>query len=1044
MSKPNPQDNSQVSLREKAIYFFQKNKRKSYFKVIITVLLLLFIITYNIVFTPSVFEKILKSQFDKNTNGKINLHVTKSSLLRGFSIENIEILSGEDFDRKPLFKVDKINIFFSVFGFFAGDFGLHEAGIYNPRVYLYHKDNIWNSGTLMKAKGKMEEPPETVEKSGKSKGYISLPFKIRGFFKFILNDFQLTITDLNPGGSDTFEAGLKNFTLHTYIITHKFKKIPFNLAAFDIFKSIVVHLDPEKTIDIYYKNSNSRLKSPMDLHWLLTFDKKLKKEGFFSRLEIGHHDIPVEYKGKHLLPLNFGIDYDIKYNPSNDKLDFDFFRLSFSKDIWMNVAGSINSLSKTEKMHIDLNLNKSNINLDKLYPYYKALTADDDLTFRGDISLAPLKITGPLDKLVLDGKINLYKIIVNMKDKNFNIGYFDLFYKSEIDKNLTAGIIPKVRNLNLNWNGSLNNSKLGAQIIYSLKEKINIYTFVHNLNVEPFSGDQVSGIFDLDFRLNGPDEKNLNASIDLKSNGFTYYMGRGISGLNKLNMKVVADVLFPGEGFSNLKVNLSNFSFFLNNEKNKKGMSLLAAADLDRSLENMTVNLDLKNFTANLNNLKIMLPGSLREKIENYAEESEKDIRLNGKTSIYAKNDMSFAQTTNNTNIFIDDLDINDIVFNTKVIKESNVIQIPLMTLNGLNDSLAANVNGKLSNESRKTEYRINNQTQTKYEKVLVPDIQYYFKLGKKDKTRIFKSFSIAGILDFAGYAKDNIINGKLKIDKMYLDNGNFTRVNNINVDFPFEHDMRFKKTLNLTAANKERIIKSFDEDFKYNFTIDSVEIPNPAKIKEPMQIVYPGGSYAGLSSAMRYKDNVFEMPMMQIFLLNGLVTVQDTVFNVGTGNTEEMEYRTFMQIKDIDFKQLIPAEKASSIKDGKISADAMFTASSIKNMWANTSGYVSIYKIGRQFARQGVKIVMPESSPFVSFVVDEWTIIHKFDIELKEGLAYANILYSKGTLGNLIGLEGNKIVQERSPIAEIWRKTGEEVKIYQSDSLPASAYGTQ
>jgi len=283
------------------------------------------------------------------------------------------------------------------------------------------------------------------------------------------------------------------------------------------------------------------------------------------------------------------------------------------------------------------------------------------------------------------------------------------------------------------------------------------------------------------------------------------------------------------------------------------------------------------------------------------------------------------------------------------------------------------------------------------------------------------------------------LISGKLLVNNFYYDNGNFLRINNINLDFPFDHNLRFKKNLNLIAANKERLIKNSTGDLKFNFTIDSVEISNPTRLKEPLKIIYPGGGFSGLSAAMRYKDNVFEMPMMQIFMLNGLVSLQDTVFNVGSGDSTGMQYRMLIQIKDIDLKQLIPEEKAKSITDGKISADMLLSAASLKNFLSDTNGYVSIYKIGKQFAQQGVKIVMPDSSPLLNIIVDEWTIIHKFDFEIKEGLAYVKILYSKGFFGNIIGLDGNEIVQERRPIEELFQKAGEEVKIYQTGNLQSA-----
>jgi len=1000
---------------------------------------LLLVIAYNILLMPPVFEKIVKAGFEKQTNGKISLHVLKSSLLRGFAFENIEILSGPDFDARPLLKIDRFNLYYSVYGFFAGDFGLHELGLYNPRVYLFHKNGVWNVSTLMK---KSDKPPvEKEEKTGERGPGLSLPVKVRGFVKFVLQNFTMTVTDLDHGKSDSYEAGLKDFTLKTYVVTNKFSYLPYSLEATGILKSVVVNLDPQKTIDIYFKNNDTRVKSPLDLHWLLTFDNDLKKEGFYSRLVVGHQDIPVEYKGRHLLPLNFGMDYDIKYDPAADKMDVNFFRLQFLTDTWINLAGAILNPANPEKTNLNLKITKSDIDIGKIYPYFKAFKSDSDLSFKGHISLAPLSIVGPLDNLNLDGRLNLRKLEVDMGSRNANIDNLDLSYSVVIDRNIRKAVVPMVRLARVKWEGVFNDSPLGAEIEYTLNEKVNAHVYIKRFNPGPFSSDQVAGLFNVDFRVRGKNEKNLSTTIDVSSPGFTYYVGRGISGVNQLNLLVRTDIQFPGESFSTLQANSPEISFSLKNDKGKKAFALNATLGAFKSPEDIKGKFNIAEMSLNLKNLKPTLPGAYQEKIESYAENSEKDIRIKGAT-VFAKNG-DLVHVENTSQLFVDDLDINDIVFKTNVTKNTRSIKIAEMTLKGLNNALDAYVAGNLRQEYREDEV----ETPTgaiKKEKVLawVPNVEYSFKLGKKERTRIVKANTIAGFFDLGGSARENLVKGRLSVKDFYYDNGNFTRINDVNVDFPFEHDLRYKKKLNLTAANKERLIRNFAGNFNFNFTVDSVEIPNPSRIKEPLKIIYPGGGFSGLSAAMRYKDNVFEMPMMQIFMLNGLITVQDTVFNVGRGKMSEMQYRTLVQIKDIDLKQLIAAEKARSIKDGKISADMLFTAPSLKRFVGDMSGYVSIYKIGRQFAQQGVKIVMPDSSPLVNLVVDEWTIVHKFDLELKEGLAYVKILYTKGTFGNIIGLDGNEIAQERRPIDQLFQKAGEEVKVYQGPQVMTTGRG--
>lgn len=1021
-------------LREKANQILKQTRKRKTFRFVFLSVVVILIVVYNILLTPAVFEKIVKSQFNKRSNGKIKLHIVQSSLLRGFRIENLEILSGPDFDNRVFLKIDKLNILYSVYGFFAGDFGFHELGVYNPQVYLYFKDNSWNYSTLMKSSPRKPEKEKPKKESPKNKDGFSLPVKVRGFIKFILQNFKVHVTYLNDNANDSFEAGIKDFTLKTYVITKNFSYIPYNVDAAEIFKSIVVNLDPQKTIDVYFKNENARLKSPLDLHWLLTFDENMQKEGFYSRLLIGHQDIPVEYKGRHLLPLKFGLDYDLKYNPRKDEINLNYFRLSFMNDVWMNLTGLLQNPSKSGKMKVYLEGTKSEINIAKILPYYRALTGDDSLNFRGMISLIPLNISGETNNLSLAGKISLNHIYAEKGDMTIDVSYFDFLYKSILDPGLNDSFIKKVRKAEVSWSGVFNRAALGANLNFTYyrsdRQDINAHVYAKNFNPEPFTPNLLNGLFNLDFKVSGESQKDMSSVIEINSPSFVYYLGRGISGSNQLKAYVKSNLHFKGEGYSSLAAKLEDISVTLFNEKSKKAFDLSAALDAVKNPGKMSATLNLSRMAVNLKNLKPTLPESYSEKIDSYAQNSKKDIRISGVSS-FQKSDNNLT-LDNVTNFFIDDLGIDDLVFKTNISKDANRITIKNMTLNGLNKALASTVEGSLSRKYDNGESH------------WMPDIKYAFKLGSDERTRIFKSNTLSGTIDLNGFAKDYIVQGKFNIAKLYFDNGNFTRINNVNLDFPFYHDRQFKKTLNLTAANKERIIKNYSDNVKFNFTIDSVEIPNPSKFKEPLKIIYPGGGFAGFSAAMRYEDNVFEVPMLQVFILNGLITMQDTIFNVGRVKRSEMEYRTFLQVKDIDLKQLIPAEKAVSIKDGKISADMMLSAPSIENFLANTSGYLSIYKIGRQFARQGVRVVMPDSSPFLTFLVDEWTIVHKFDFIIREGLINAKILFSRGGMGNIIGLEGNEIVQDRMPIEELFRKAGDEVKIYRKDALKTADNKTE
>ena len=52
--------------------------------------------------------------------------------------------------------------------------------------------------------------------------------------------------------------------------------------------------------------------------------------------------------------------------------------------------------------------------------------------------------------------------------------------------------------------------------------------------------------------------------------------------------------------------------------------------------------------------------------------------------------------------------------------------------------------------------------------------------------------------------------------------------------------------------------------------------------------------------------------------------------------------------------------------------------------------------------------------------------------MDLKDGLVYAKLVYNKGLLANIIGPEGEQLVQERIPITEFLQRAEKEANVYQ------------
>ena len=220
---------------------------------------------------------------------------------------------------------------------------------------------------------------------------------------------------------------------------------------------------------------------------------------------------------------------------------------------------------------------------------------------------------------------------------------------------------------------------------------------------------------------------------------------------------------------------------------------------------------------------------------------------------------------------------------------------------------------------------------------------------------------------------------------------------------------------------------------------MESLSIADPINktTKEPFMLIYPQGQYPGFGATMSFKDNVFELPNLQIFMLNGTITGQDILFNVGGApiSTKKMEFTATIQIKELDFKQLMPPSAAATIDDGAVSIDTFIVGKDLSQAIENIQGYVSIYKIGNEFAKQGLKVVKPDSNGFTDLIVDSSIQVQKIDLDLREGLVYSNVYFTRGIFGNIISPKGNQIKQSRIPITEFFNNVQKEREVYRTSS---------
>jgi hypothetical protein len=180
----------------------------------------------------------------------------------------------------------------------------------------------------------------------------------------------------------------------------------------------------------------------------------------------------------------------------------------------------------------------------------------------------------------------------------------------------------------------------------------------------------------------------------------------------------------------------------------------------------------------------------------------------------------------------------------------------------------------------------------------------------------------------------------------------------------------------------------------------------------------------------MEYKDNVFVMPVLQMYMLNGVVTISDTIFNLGRLETSEMEYTSTIQIKDIDLKQLMTKDKADTITDGKLRIDMLFTGNRLDKPIENLSGYLSVFRIGPEFAQMVMRASSPKQANLISTIASSAAKPERIDIDIREGFIYTHIPMTAGVIGTVF-ISPEEINNRRINIPEFFQRISNEASVY-------------
>ncbi|EMO39084.1 LIC_11026 family protein [Leptospira noguchii] len=987
---------------------FQKHKKVYFF-------LLSLIIIYKFVFNRYTGQLLLSKILHGSIQGTANFTVTKFSLFYGIAFEDLVLKSDSTFEERPVLSVKELEFSYNLPLILLGRAKLSRIAIVGLKIDLRQKGGEWNLSKLFPTSSQSSPEEETISSPLEE---ISTILPVSAYLNLELKDIFVHVS--SESGLSSYKAGLEGFALAFELDTVRFRKIPLNVRILQLIDVIRFRMNPEKTVRIYFEDNSKSLDQPFRLG--LEFSKD--PGGIFvSQADIGSDSIPIKVQNKLLAPFGFGLRYKLGYLEKEDKLKLETLELKVNEDVWLSGGGEMTGVSSKER-NVQFGIQKSLIRLKPLSDFLSTVPGIPKMKLDGELSLAPITISGKDTRLKVETDIVAKDLLISIGGKNHKIPKLKLladfilhpFTQETPNANKP---IPILENLNLkelsvDYNGiqlaAIGNILRGSQLDLDLSvQNLNLSDYVKTLNGVLGLKMKVSGIFNF-----------LNVDGAVQLSGFRFPMGRGKSSPIPINLDLKSRIQFSKPFVPDL-VRLDSISISTKSLEGKESLKISSVGNLGLG-KGFRVNLNSLVIKTELDRLTPTLPFSLRESLVPVRNNLGNQIILNGGVDYSI---LDGTQSVSGKFLFdLPGIQIRDLKMdlNLKIAKDSS-ITLSNFDLTAFQSKFRIVTSGVL----KKTP-----------EGELIPDLEGNIQLGSDKPAYLFKGINFEGLFAVRFRLKNSIASGTL-ISK----NSNFGyanefcpgedcklyRVEGLDAEFSFVHDLSIKTTRNLIDGNKEKFIRTYGRIPASNFTIQQIVGTHPSISGIPFDYVKPKNGQPGLSARIDYSENFLKLEYLKVFTLDGLVNGKDILVNVGGGDPEKMEFSAVVQIKDIDLKQLLPPKRRSKIDDGKIKADLNVSGRNLADPIPNINLFFSVFQIGQDFAKSAVNIFTP-SNVFTDFIYNSYAV-DKIEVELSKGLVYAVIGFKRSVLNTIINLENSQISQQRMPLANFLKRARSEVDTY-------------
>jgi len=1005
---------------------------KSFLKKKSFLFFLFFLILYKSIFNVFSGKYLFTYIFKNYSTGSFEGEVKQFSLFYGIQIDSIVIRSGENFNKEILFSCDRVAFLYNLPYLFLGKLKLSEISLTKPFIQILERNNKLNIAELFVSNATKEEKPKESKPLPEE---INLYLPVSAYLNFFIQDLSFRME--KEKGDNFFLTEEKDIDLKILIATKRFRKIPLDASIVNIFETIDISLNPKRDLQIFYQDNHNQIKQGLSTSLAIYLDSNQNPTAFHSNLKFGSKQIELTVKNRKLPSFAFEASYDLNYLPIDDSLVLENLNIHFDQDDWIRAKGKINKVM-TQEREFAIDLYESKLDLSPVNSIYRQIPGLPDLDFKGKLELAPINVNGTMNSLTIKADIKGKDLLLKQKSKSHSIPYLnlnalanlDLSTKKEPTKENPIPILNSVElKTDLSYNTMLANLKAQLENEKNISAQLNL----KNLFLRNFT-NAVSGNLSGNINIEGTNFSNLNTKLDSQVRSLEYSVSGSKSGINHVDLSLLGKVAL-GEKFSFQSLEVNNLIAKIKNPEMSESLSLGANGKLSMNPK-LDVNLEKLSFSTDLNKLIPILPLSLKEQIAPLKKTLGSKPSINGKIHYSDSNDK--MQIDGGLIIAIPGLNINDIKTDISVqIKKDSTgeITISKCDISALKGVLTGKLNGNL----------IKKQTTDKPPMgAYFPSLNLSLLMSSASQIEIINGIKFDGLISLDLNLKDYLAKGKLDSKNSNLvyysgtckendyTNCNLMYINRINIDFPFEHNLKITSTKNLIEGNKAKYISTYGQSLPPNFTIQNVIGTHPYIQNDLFKFLQENGIQPGLAARLDYKENVLYMNALRISTLDGFIFGKDILFNLGNTNMEEMEYAATIQIKDIDLKQLLPDKSRKGIADGKIRGDINLSGKNLKDSIGNLNLFLSVFKIGEDFGRSAIRIISPPNL-LTDGIISSYSQINKIEIELSKGLVYAHILFHRSILSTVfMSIENNKISQERMPLANFLNRAQSEVSKYE------------